>query len=159
MDTPDPARTRPVLYLDLDDTMVAWAEGKPHPAHGVEPFLSWAFERFEVRWLTSWAPTGCMEPRLVDDLAKLTGISGERLRSIRGLDWEGGSKVDGIAWLEHAVLGRPFLWIEDATIKDAYLELLERHGWLDRYRRCDVSREPDAVERLHRELLDAWGGG
>lgn len=150
--------TRPVLYLDLDDTIISWADGKPRPAAGVGEFLSWALDRFEVRWLTRWARDGCMEPRLLRDLSKLTGVAEERLREIRGLDWGGGDcKLDGIAWLEHLVLGRPFLWVEDESVGEGEIALLTQHGFRDFYRWCNVTRDPGAVRTLHGQLREAFG--
>lgn len=142
----------PVLYLDLDDTIVSWADGSPRRAPGVTAFLSWALERYEVRWLTTWCPGGRMEARLLADLTKLTGVPSERLRRVRGVSWDGGSKLDGIAWLEHVVLRRPFLWVEDGSVRPEALRFLARHGFADRFRHCDVTRDPYAVLRLHRKL-------
>jgi hypothetical protein len=148
---------RPVLYLDLDDTVVSWATGEPRGAEDAGPFLRWALDRFEVRWLTTWAPSGLMDGGLLVDLCKLTGIPAERLQRIRGLDWEGGTKVDGIAWVEHVVMGRPFVWIEDDTVPPAALEFLDHHGYLACFHRCDVTRDAEALRRLHGELEAAWG--
>ena len=77
---------RPVLYLDLDDTVIAWSDGTPSGAPGVHEFLTWALDTFEVRLLSRWARTGIMEPRLVRDLARMSGVPPERLASIAGLD-------------------------------------------------------------------------
>jgi hypothetical protein len=147
---------RPVLYLDLDDTIVSWATGEPRPAAGVEDFLTWALRRFEVRWLTSWTPTGQMEESLLHDLSKLTGVDTSLLRCIHGLDWDGGSKLDGIAWLEHVVLRRPFVWIEDGSLPEHTLDFLRARGFRDCFIRCDVTHDEDAVVRLHQRLLEAW---
>lgn len=148
---------RPVLYLDLDDTIVSWSSGEPRGAPGVEDFLRWALRRFEVRWLTSWTPSGQMEESLLVDLAKLTGVDVGFLGCIHGLDWEGGSKLDGIAWLEHVVLDRPFLWIEDGSLPDSALEFLRAHGLDECFVRCDVTRDEDALARLHQRLERVWG--
>ena len=148
---------RPVLYLDLDDTIVSWATGEPRGAPGVDEFMMWALRTFEVRWLTSWTPGGQMEESLLVDLAKLTGVDVDLLRCIRGLDWEGGSKLDGIAWLEHVVLERPFVWMEDGTLPDPALEFLRAHGFADCFVLCDVTRDEGALTRLHQRLDDAWG--
>lgn len=150
--TDDDSAAPPVLYLDLDDTIVSWADGSPRPGRGATEFLLWALDRFEVRWLTTWCPDGRMDPALLADLSKLTDVPVDRLRGIRGFDWQNGSKLDGIAWLEHVVLGRPFLWIEDSTVEPGALEFLARHGLRDRFRSCDVTRRPDDLRELHRVL-------
>lgn len=148
----DLAAAPPVLYLDLDDTILSWADGSPRPGPGATEFLLWALDRFEIRWLTTWCPNGRMEAGLLGDLSKLTNVPVERLRTIRGFDWEGGSKLDGIAWVEHVVLGRPFLWIEDSNVPPEALEFLDCHGLRDRFRHCDVTRRPEALRELHRSL-------
>lgn len=145
-------KSRPVLYLDLDDTVISWATGDPEPGEGAHEFLVWALDHFEVRWLTTWCPDGRMDPQLLRDLSSLTDVPVERLRTIRGFDWEGGSKLDGIAWLEHVVLGRPFLWVEDSTVQPEWLAFLDDHGLRDRFRQCDVTRQPEAVRELHAAL-------
>lgn len=146
-------RQRTVLYLDLDDTLISWASGAPVGGAGLRDFLLWALDAFEVRWLTRWARTGRMPPRLLRDLASLSGVPVERLAAVRGLSWhESDCKVNGVAWLEHVVLGRPFLWIEDEGISPACLDVLRRCGFEDRYRVCNVTANPTAVRSLHREL-------
>lgn len=151
------ADARPVLYVDLDDTLVSWSTGEPRGAPGADRFVRWALDRFEIRWLTTWAPSGRMDAKLLGDLCKLIGVSTEELRRIRGLSWEGGSKLDGIAWLEHLVLGRRFVWIEDESLPDHALDFLVRHGFRKCFHHCDVTREEGALRRLHRRLEDEWG--
>lgn len=155
MDDQNARYDRPVLYLDLDDTVLTWRDGSPRAGAGSREFILWALARFEIRWLTSWAPSGCMDPGLLRELAGMIDVPVAALARIRGLDWEGGSKVDGIAWLEHAVLERPFLWLEDATLPDAALDFLAGSGYLHCFRRCDVTRDPEALRSLHRELAAA----
>lgn len=142
------------MYLDLDDTLVVWSDGSPSGAPGTREFLHWALESFEVRWLTRWARDGRMDEKLLNDLAKLTQVDVEALRPIQGLDWSGTeSKLNGIAWLEHVVLDRPFLWVEDDTIEPAALEFLEANGLADCFCRCDVTKDREALRTLHAELL------
>lgn len=146
----------PVLYLDLDDTVVSWRGGSPHAAHGAREFITWALQRYEVRWLTTWCPTGEMEESLLRDLAKMLQMEPSTLRRVRGFDWEGRSKIDGIAWLEHVVLGRPFLWVEDDYgFGEREIRFLAEHGYLERYRWCNVTDHPDSLIRVHEQLRDA----
>jgi hypothetical protein len=156
-DDPPPApaaRLRPVLYLDLDDTVVAWADGHPRAAPGARAFLHWALERFEVRWLTTWCPEGRMPPNLLADLCTMVEVDSARLDALRGVAWnETESKLNGIAWVEHLVLGRPFLWIEDEYgVTDRERRVLREHGLLDRYHHCNVTVEPKALRRVHAAL-------
>ncbi|HEV2129899.1 MAG TPA: hypothetical protein VGR27_02270 [Longimicrobiaceae bacterium] len=141
---------RPVLYLDLDDTLLTYASGKPQAAPGAREFLLWALESFEVRWLTTWCPSGEMQEKLLGDLCKMLKIETAAMENIRGFDWEySASKVDGIAWLEHLVLDRPFLWIEDQYgVGEFELEFLDEHGFRPSYHHCNVTEDPQALLRL-----------
>jgi hypothetical protein len=147
-------RGRPVLYLDLDDTILTWASGEPRAAPGAREFLLWASRRYEVRWLTRWCPSGAMEDHLIDSLCSMLELERDALREIAGLDWEGGeSKLNGIAWLDHLVLRRPFLWLEDETgVGEREKRFLEEHGLLGAYRHCNVTKDADALCRVWTEL-------
>lgn len=151
---------RPALYLDLDDTLISWDGGTPHAAPGARDFLLWALERYEVRWLTTWCPDGEMEEKLLGALHKMLEVPLDVLRGIRGFDWaatEG--KLDGIAWLEHVVLGRPFLWVEDEKgVRERELSFLREHGLLDCYRHVNVTSDEGAIARLHQELREELVG-
>lgn len=147
-------RLPPVLYLDLDDTIISWASGRPHAAPGAREFILWALDHFEVRWLTTWCPNGEMEDRLLHDLCTMLDLSPDRLRHIRGFDWEmADSKLNGIAWLEHLVLERPFVWLEDDYgMRERERSLLSRHGLLDSYCCCNVTEHAEALARVHQTL-------
>ena len=147
---------RPVLYLDLDDTIVSWEGGRPHAAPGAREFVLWALEEFEVRWLTTWCPGGEMEEKLLGDLARMLELHPDVLRHIRGCEWrEGGSKVNGIAWLEHLVRGRRFVWLEDDKgVQERERRFLEDAGLLGSYRYCNVTEDRDALLRIHDELRE-----
>jgi hypothetical protein len=152
---------RPVLYLDIDDTLLSWRNGKPQAATGARSFMLWALERFEVRWLTTWCPVGELSWGLLGDLCKMLELEPSRLRGIRGVDWEAtGSKLNGIAWLEHVVLRRPFVWVEDEYgFGDAERAFLEHFAFLGSYRHCNVTEDAAALERLHTELAGEWEAG
>lgn len=145
---------RPVLYLDIDDTLLTYASGHPEPARGVNDFLTWALNHFEVRWLSRWCPSGEMPEPLLRDLSRMVSIDARVLASVRGADWSQSHwKADGILWLEHLALQRPFVWLEDEMgITTQEIELLSELGFATSYHYCNVTREPAALERLHRVL-------
>lgn len=149
-----PAGRPPVLYLDIDDTLIVWHDGRPRAAEGAREFVSWAMERFEVRWLTRWCPEGHMPSGLLEDFCDLLDLSPDLLRCVRGGNWVGNvSKVDGILWLEHIVLGRPFLWVEDDYGFGAFeRRFLEDHGFSECWLRCNVSEDPRALVDLMARL-------
>lgn len=149
-----------MLYLDIDDTLLSWASGEPKGVPASGRFVQWAMERFEIRWLTKWCPTGQMADELLGDLSKMLGVETAQLRGIRGCSWdESGIKVDGIAWLEHAVLGRDFAWVENREgVSDRDLEVLELAGYADRYFPCNVSEDESALDRAREHLERRFGG-
>lgn len=148
--------SKPVLYLDIDDTLISWRGGSPHAAQGAHDFLMWAVGVYEVRWLTTWCPSGELDDSLRADLAKMLQIDDDLLRRIRGLNWEGLRKIDGIAWLEHLVMDRPFLWIEDEYgVGDREAAFLAAHGMSDRYRWCNVTERSDSLVEIHQDLRRA----
>lgn len=150
---------RPVLYLDLDDTLLSWASGRPLAVPAAREFVLWALDCFEVRWLTTWCPTGEMEPGLLRDLGKLLDIPPDRLGHIRGGHWEGtDSKLNGISWLEHVVLERPFFWVEDDKgVTERERSFLAEHGLERHYHHCNVTKTPDALSHLHSKLRAELG--
>jgi hypothetical protein len=151
---------RPVLYLDLDDTVISWRGGSPHAAPGAREFILWALSEFEVRWLTTWCPDGDIEPKLLGDLADMLELPVSSLEHIRGHQWPAeGSKLNGIAWLEHMVHARPFIWLEDDYgFSDRERIFLERHGHLQNYIHCNVTEDPDSLGVAH-ERIRVWIGG
>lgn len=155
---------RTVLYLDIDDTLLRYPHGRdepPVPARGAPEFLSWAFERFEVRWLTLWCRGGRMADHLVTAFCKMLGTEPWVVADVLGVDWaDSNSKLNGIAWLEHVVMGRPFLWVEDQYgLGDRERDFLEEQGFADSWINCNVTEEPEALrfllERLQQELVTA----
>ena len=155
----EPPLPRVVLYLDIDDTLVRHPPSGPRPAPGAAEFLAWALDTFHVRWLTRWCRDGIMREELVHSFCKMLDADPETIRTIRGLDWsESASKLDGIAWLEHLVLGRPFLWIEDEHgLGDAERAFVELQGFTETCLCCNVTEDPEALRTLHRELVEREG--
>jgi hypothetical protein len=156
-----PVELRPVLYLDIDDTLLTWADGNPRAAPGARDFVLWALERFAVRWLTTWCPSGEMQHSLLGDLCTMLELDPELLSEIRGFNWEAtDSKLNGIAWLEHVVWKRPFLWVEDDYgVKQRERHFLAEHGLLAHYRHCNVTEDPASLERLHEAVRREWEQG
>ena len=152
-------RHRPVLYLDLDDTLLTWASSQPLAAPGAREFVLWALERYEVRWLTRWCPSGVMSEQHLQDLGRLLGIEPDLLRPIRGCAWnEAGSKLDGIAWLEHVVLERPFVWLEDEKgVGAREIEFLRKQRFIDSYVKVNVTEDPESLLRAHAVLRERLG--
>lgn len=143
-----------MLYLDIDDTLLSWASGSPAAVASTESFLRWALDAFEVRWLTKWCPSGTMSDDLLRDLAKMVGVGAEGLGAVPGCCWEeSGIKADGIAWLEHALLGRDFAWVENPEgLTERDFEILRETGFEDRYFPTNVTQDETALDRT-RALL------
>lgn len=151
-------RSNPVLYLDLDDTILSWASGRPTAAPGAREFVRWAIERFEVRWLTRWCPGGEMEDKLLGDLCKMLQLPTTLFRDVSGFDWAGTeSKLNGVAWLEHVVLGRPFVWVEDQHgCGEAERGFLAAHGLQEAHLHCNVTEDAEALQRVHQALAERF---
>jgi hypothetical protein len=151
---------RPILYLDLDDTVISWASGSPRAATGGREFILWALEQFEVRWLTTWCPSGIMDGKLLHDLARMLEVPVETLREIEGFAWDAtATKLNGIAWLEHLVLGRPFVWLEDQYgFTERERVALREMGMLDSYVHCNVSEDERALLRAWEALEESLDG-
>lgn len=155
---------QPVLYMDIDDTLLRYpggAEG-PVPAPGAVEFVAWAFEHFEVRWLTRWCRNGRMSDDLVRSFCKMFRVDAKVVQRVKGLDWsETDNKLDGITWLEHVVLERPFLWIEDEHgLGEIEQGFLTDHGFAEMWLSCNVTMDPHALSALHQRLLEeGWVGG
>lgn len=151
------AARRPVLYLDIDDTLLRYPQGRDEPpeaAEGATEFFRWAVETFEVRWLSRWCRDGSMPADLIGDFCGLLETNRRLVRTIRGLDWTfSDTKLNGIAWLEHLVLGRRFVWIEDDYgVGDRELDFLDRHGVGDSWKPCNVTEDPGVLRAVHLEL-------
>lgn len=97
-----------------------------------------------------------MEEKLLHDLAKMLSLAPAQLRHIRGCEWPAeGSKINGIQWLDHLVLGRPFVWLEDENgFKDRERKFLEENGVLDSYWHCNVTKDPQSLARVQAALRD-----
>jgi hypothetical protein len=139
----------PVLYLDIDDTLISWEGGEPHAAVGARDFFLWILDHFEIRWLTTWCPNGTMGEKLLRDLASMIKVPVHTLREIHGCGWDmTETKLNGIAWLEHLVQGRPFVWLEDDFgFTERERTFLDAHGFLDRYLHCNVTSDRNALSR------------
>ena len=63
---------RPIVYLDIDDVLIAWppSGGREAAPHASE-FLRWLLEHVEVRWLTAWCPSGTMSDERRNKLARI----------------------------------------------------------------------------------------
>lgn len=147
-------RLRPVLYLDVDDTLLRWrGNALIRAAPGAGEFVSWALEHFEVRWLTYWCRNGNMTSTRAAELASYLGLPAALVHGIRGANFSGdephhrtGTKLDGIDWDEHRN-GRPWAWVEDEYCMEAFgmYGVLEALGCADRWIHCNVSRDPWAL--------------
>lgn len=150
-------RWRSVMYLGIDDMLLRYPDGRDAPpvaAPGAGDFLAWALDTYEVRWLSRRCRTGAMNDDLKVGLSRLLGLEVRLLSSIRGLDWSSSrTKLDGIAWLEHLVLDRPFLWVGDeGDLGPGELALLGGLDLEDCWRLCNATEQPEALKGLHEAL-------
>lgn len=145
----------PVLYLDIDG--VLWDFRRPFAgidaaADGIEEFVEFAWPRFEVRWLTYWAPEGTMPEDAVARLVACTGVPASVWQQVRPSLPLSGSKATGIRWSEHRE-GRPFVWLDDDP-GPADLALLESNGFETSWIQVDILADPRALVRATEVLRD-----
>ena len=160
---------KPVMYLDVDgvlwdvDLAVAGKHGIAMEdaykgANGLEAFITWALEHFEVRWLTAWAMGGCMDNYGWERLERYTGVPWEVWARVWPSKGWSRNKTEGIDWDEH-LAGRPFVWVEDELLQGE-MRFLEETGFAHRYYHTDVFDDPDALIKTHakiRSLLERNG--
>lgn len=152
---------RPVLYLDVDG--VLWDlprnpggkihSGEPQGARGVEEFIDFVLEHFEVRWCTTWAMVGYMRPETLRRLADHTGVPAETWAKVQPSKGWSTAKHQNIDAEEHRT-GRPFVWVEDELLPKEHQWLRGNH-WHDHYFHTDVFKDPDALVKTTRRL-QAW---
>lgn len=152
---------KPVLYLDVDDTILIFPQDRDRewwkvfprgaPAPYVKEFLEWARANFEVRWLTMWAMRGWMHDELVEQLAGLLHVPVELVQGCDNPLEHNGFKPNGVNWAEHAA-GRRWFWVEDG-IPPAEQAVLSQHNALHHFISCHTSRNPDAL-RLAKERIE-----
>ncbi len=153
---PDVSR-RPVLYLDVDDTLLpaneeymVRVEGRNlfRGAPGAKELFLWARDNCEVRWLTYWAPYGKMSDWQQRRLAILLDVPLAYIEQVSGRQWAFGlpnvtSKCHGVYWEEHDA-GRPWLWLEDGLPPNEHEELAER-GASHNYWKVDVTEDVNGL--------------
>lgn len=143
---------KPVVYLDIDDTLVRFPHDKDkawwlaHPdgelATDAVIVLQEMTALCEVRWLTAWCPSGSMRTEGYARLAAL-GIPTELIEDISNpLPWSL-RKPMAIDWDEHRA-GRRWVWIEDELPPEELRELNDRRA-RHCYIRTESSQNPDAL--------------
>ncbi len=156
---------RPVLYLDVDDTILmfppwrdrAWWEANKGgaPANGVREFLEWARATCEVRWLTAWCTSGKLKPEGVTRLATLLKVPEALIAGCDNpLGWGIVNKTEGIDWSE-VDAGREWAWVEDG-INDSEMAVLKGRHVEDRYYHTNASTNPDALLVTLQKLQDRF---
>ena len=161
---------KPVLYLDVDgvlwdiqrrlkDDPKAVVGSDPTTfacaANGLEEFLEYVLEKFEVRWCTTWAMGGSMPEHSMLLLKEHTGVSVDTWAQVQpSLGWYD-YKSENINWNEYHG-GREFAWIEDDLLEEE-IHTLERNGCIDNYFHTDVFEDSDALIKTLAKLKERFG--
>lgn len=56
------------------------------------------------------------------------------------------------------MLQRPLVWVEDESVGTATTDFLALHGFAGAHYHCNVTRDPDALVRLHAVLIERFSG-
>lgn len=135
---------KPIMYLDVDDTLVRWDNLRPGtPGNKAKEFVEWAKKNFEIRWLTAWTPSGHMGDYGKDRLAKIFKVEPLFFNDMDNpLSWGmTDNKTDAI---DFDVEPREWVWIEDEILQREVYVLTARHK-LDRFIKTNVTDDPDAL--------------
>lgn len=158
---------KPILYLDIDDTLLMWSESRTrewwaeHPDGEAAPltkeFLEWAAQTCEVRWLTSWAMSGTMRDTRLEKLVRLFDVPESMLLAFDNpLRWGGKrGKLEGINW-DEVLEGREWAWVEDG-LPPSELDYLKEQGFEKNYYYTNVSVRPHDLESTWLRLKTLWG--
>jgi hypothetical protein len=101
---------KPVLFHDIDGVLFGDYDGGFQLRPGVNAWLEWAFEYFEVIWLTSW------EQEKIKALLTVT-YNAHLLHQFHHANWT--NFADKAVWLAEAMtrLGqRDVFWIDDEAV-------------------------------------------
>ena len=101
---------KPILFHDIDGVLFGEYDGGFQLRPGVNTWLEWAFEHFEVIWLTSW------EQEKVKAFLTVT-YNANLLHQFHHSNWT--NYADKTVWLKEAVtrLGeRDVFWIDDEGV-------------------------------------------
>lgn len=139
---------KPVMFLDIDDTLLIWGEIGGFAAPGAVEFMRWAVQHWEVRWLTMWCPSGRLEPHGAAELSYRFGhqLPPEFFQAI----------VNPHGWfrekrrsISDAELTRHWVWVEDGL-----------HFSLGPYRhrfyQCNVTEDPLALQKTWLRLAERF---
>ena len=156
---------KPVLYLDVDGVLWDIVEGDTDraartpkwagPAKGLEEFLEYVLEVFEVRWCTTWAMSGTMHPNMMKRLEGHTGVPVETWAKVQPSCGWYDFKSENVDWVEHRA-GREFAWVEDELCTFEH-ERLRAYGFTDNYYYTDVFEDSDALVKTLAKLKERFG--
>ena len=131
---------KPILYIDPDGTLLLEGDKPDLFLHSeinpyAAPFMKWATEHFEVRWLTERPPAH------VFHLAERLGIPGHKV------------PYTGFAESKSSAVGAfdNFYWL-DSNLTPMDVDWLTRHSKTDR---VIAIHSPDGVSPAHKEWLSA----
>lgn len=160
-------KNKPICYLDIDDTLLPSFKSPLFHKYGIGiytniisikagTFFKFLNEYFEIRWLTGWAPGGDMA---FDDsyrLSKYLDVPIEVIFKAKNplpikfdpSHAQGVIKYVGIDFNDP----REFIWVQE-DIYQLDKQFLTEKQKLDRFIKCDISMEEDAMEIAQRHIL------
>lgn len=101
---------KPILFHDIDGVLYGEYDGAFQLRPGVNTWLEWAFEHFEVIWLTSW------DQEKIKAFLTVT-YNGHLLQQFHNANWT--NYADKTVWLVEAMTRlaeRDVFWIDDEAV-------------------------------------------
>ena len=105
-------KTAPILFHDIDGVLFGDYAGEFQLRPGVNSWLAWAHENFEVIWLTSWESEKIKSLLSVLYCGKF--CSNPETRPFHHANWT--NCANKVVWIEQAaqkLKGREWFWIDD----------------------------------------------
>lgn len=150
--------SRPIMYLDIDDTLIQY-RGAGKPAPGAAEFVLWAKTHYDLYWLTMWWPSGIKAPTRVQELSQILGLLPEVIHNIPAAAFwpiqayhvdDTQNKTNGLHW-ERLDAGHPWVWVEDSLLRSER-EYLKTKRMLHHHIPCDVTANPMRLHKVWRQL-------
>lgn len=150
------SKSKPVLYLDIDDTLLVHRGICPKAAPGAKDFLLWSVKHFDVRWLSMWFCKGYKLEHHVYELAEYFDLPPEFINDIPSPAFTmEGSFRDECNKASVIDFNENFVWVEDGLTR-LERETLRKHKAGLRHIPCNVTADPSRLGEVKFILMERF---